>query len=117
MKLIFNPNACENCNGLCCNGSSGYIYVSKTDIKNISKFLNISTEDLIQKYLYKTSYRYSIKEIENDNNFTCLFYDDKNNNCSIYSVRPTQCRTYPFWDEIIENPYDEVFLCPGIILK
>ncbi|MCP4158471.1 MAG: YkgJ family cysteine cluster protein [Deltaproteobacteria bacterium] len=116
-ELNFNPEACKKCNSLCCNGESGYIWVSKSDIKLISRFLKLSSEKFIKKYLYKKSYNYSIKEVKNDKNFACIFYDDKNNNCSIYSVRPTQCKTYPYWDEIIKNPLLEASFCPGIIIK
>jgi len=28
---------------------------------------------------------------------------DKNGHCRIYALRPTQCKTYPWWPEIIES--------------
>jgi Fe-S-cluster containining protein len=37
--------------------------------------------------------------------------------CSIYEVRPTQCRTYPFWPAIVRAPQTwakEGEQCPGI---
>lgn len=39
--------------------------------------------------------------------------------CSIYSVRPAQCRTYPFWPEIVQSPHHwaaESARCEGIAL-
>jgi Fe-S-cluster containining protein len=34
-------------------------------------------------------------------NGDCVFWDQ---GCTIYSVRPRQCRTYPFWTENLESP-------------
>ncbi|MCA8912053.1 MAG: YkgJ family cysteine cluster protein, partial [Planctomycetes bacterium] len=37
--------------------------------------------------------------------------------CGIYEVRPTQCRTYPFWPDIMRAPETwqrEAQQCPGI---
>lgn len=34
-------------------------------------------------------------------NGDCIFWDA---GCTIYSVRPRQCRTFPFWGEILESP-------------
>jgi Fe-S-cluster containining protein len=31
----------------------------------------------------------------------CVFWKD---GCTIYSVRPRQCRTFPFWPENLESP-------------
>ncbi len=44
----------------------------------------------------------------------CLFYDD---GCSIYPVRPDQCKTYPFWFENLRSVKKWRRLsreCPGI---
>ena len=87
---------CQQC-GFCCTGSSGTIFVSANDIKEIAKFLKIAEEDFIKKYLYPFKNSYSIKEKENGD---CLFYE---NGCKIYPVRPNQCRTYPFWVKNLRN--------------
>jgi Fe-S-cluster containining protein len=37
--------------------------------------------------------------------------------CSIYQVRPLQCRTWPFWPEVIKSPATWARAgkgCPGI---
>ena len=43
------------------------------------------------EFLYPFRDSFSIKEKDN---YKCVFYE---NGCSIYSVRPNQCQTYPFW--------------------
>jgi Fe-S-cluster containining protein len=37
--------------------------------------------------------------------------------CSVHEVKPVQCRTYPFWPELVENRKawkEEGARCPGI---
>ena len=54
----------------------------------------------------------SLKEKDN---YDCIFLTK--NGCSIYEGRPSQCRTYPFWESIVEsraNWESEGKSCPGI---
>ncbi len=111
----FNPSACESCEGRCCTGESGYIYVNKAEIERIANFLELSQELFIEKYLYKKGYKYSIKERETKNGYECIFYDSKNNGCTIYKARPIQCRTFPFWDYFKTNKDELKQECPGIV--
>lgn len=113
----FTPDACETCQGRCCTGESGYIYVSKSEIENISSLLNLDVKEFVNKYLFKKMYKYSIKEIEYNDSFECVFYDRESNGCKIYDARPTQCKTFPFWD-YYKTRVDELKLeCPGIIVE
>ena len=36
-------------------------------------------------------------------NGDCVFYD-KVSGCTVYPVRPPQCRTWPFWESNLESP-------------
>lgn len=111
----FDASACSTCQARCCTGESGYIYVTNAEIEAISKFLALDIEDFMQQYLYKNAYKYSIKERKFEDSYECAFYDRESNGCTIYDVRPLQCRTFPFWD-YFKNRVDELKLeCPGII--
>ncbi|PHS58267.1 MAG: zinc/iron-chelating domain-containing protein [Sulfurimonas sp.] len=111
----FDSNACNTCEARCCTGQSGYIYVTKKEIENISIVLNLDVSVFVSKYLFKKNYKYSIKEIKYNGSYECVFYDRKSNGCSIYNARPLQCRTFPFWD-YYRTRVDELKLeCPGII--
>ena len=111
----FEPNACATCGGRCCTGESGYIYVNKTEMERLAQFLDISIEDLKKKYLYKSGYRYSIKEKEDETGFACIFFDSESKGCLVYGARPLQCRTFPFW-EYYKNRVEELKEeCPGIV--
>ena len=108
----FNPDACKECEGNCCIGESGYIWVNPKEIKEISAFLKIDEEIFKSHFLIKVGYRYSIKEKPYKNGYACIFFE---NGCKIYPVRPTQCRSFPFWD-YYKDKIDELKKeCPGII--
>ena len=34
-----------------------------------------------------------------------MFYD-REQGCTVYPVRPRQCRTWPFWESTVETPAD-----------
>ena len=111
----FDVSACATCQGRCCTGESGYIYVTKSEIENIAKLLNLEVREFVAKYLFKKMYKYSIKEIKYNNSFECVFYDRESNGCKIYDARPTQCRTFPFWDYYKTRIGELKLECPGII--
>ena len=112
----FDELKCNDCEGNCCIGESGYIWITNEQIDVLAKYLNMSQEDTIKKYLYKVGYKYSIKEKQlSKTNFACVFFDTIKKQCSIYDVRPTQCRTFPFW-EYFKDKIDEVKEeCPAIV--
>ena len=48
-------------------------------------------------------------------NGDCVFWDAARG-CTIYAVRPPQCRTWPFWDSNVKTPEDwdrTREACPG----
>lgn len=111
----FDERACETCNGHCCIGESGYIWVSKTEITAIAAKLEMDTEEFKKVYLEKVGYKYSIREVKKGESYECVFFDSGISGCSIYDVRPTQCRTFPFWDYFLKNPKEAGKECPGIV--
>ncbi len=116
-SFAFDPAACTQCNGACCRGESGYIWLNKKEIEEIANFLGLKSEIFLQEYCKKEGYRYSIKEIKRKGEHFCIFFEE-NKGCQIYSVRPQQCREYPFWPRYKEkNNIDEVCKeCIGISL-
>jgi Fe-S-cluster containining protein len=111
----FNSDACASCQGRCCTGESGYIYVTKAEIFAIAKLLDMDVNEFGVKYLFKNGYKYSLKENKIDESYECVFYDRESNGCKIYMARPNQCKTFPFWDYFkthVDELKDE---CPGII--
>jgi len=113
-EYCFDPEACKWCEGNCCIGESGYIWVSPTEIKSIASFLNIDEEVFKNRFLIKVGYRFSIKEKPYKNGYACIFFE---NGCKIYDVRPSQCRSFPFWDYYKTRIKALKKECPGVVLK
>ena len=108
---VFDENACKSCGGRCCTGESGYIFINDAEIERLANHLNISKSDFIDTYLYKVGFRYSIKEKVYKDGYACVFFE---NGCSVYKCRPTQCRTFPFWEYFKTNKEELKKECPGI---
>ena len=112
----FDENKCATCEGNCCIGESGYIWITIAEIDTLAKHLNISTQECFDKYLLKYGYKFSIKEKKiSQNNYACVFFDLEKKQCGIYEARPTQCRTFPFWEHFKENIEELEQECPAII--
>lgn len=110
----FNPDACNYCTGKCCCGEIGYIWLNKNEIEAISDFLNIEKKVFIADYLRKENGKYTIKDIKFGGYYSCLFFDRDKKQCTIYHIRPKQCRTYPFWDIYEDNPEPLLTECLGV---
>ena len=112
----FDENKCATCEGNCCIGESGYIWISMQEIETLAKHLNITSKECFENYLIKYGYKFSIKERKiSENNYACIFFDLDKKQCSIYEARPTQCRTFPFWEHFKENIDEVVQECPAIV--
>lgn len=115
-RYSFNSLACATCGGHCCRGESGYIWINYEEIDKFSSYLKLTVEEFSTTYLMKVGHRYSLVEKElGANDLACVFFDENAQQCSIYEYRPSQCRTFPFW-EMFKNNEDEVRAeCPGVV--
>ncbi|MGE3181072.1 MAG: YkgJ family cysteine cluster protein [Phycisphaerae bacterium] len=108
--------SCTQC-GHCCGGGPGYVWVSKAEITAISRYLQMPEESFVQNHTRQVSWRRSLLE---QRNWDCEFLvpDSRGRkNCSIYAVRPQQCRTWPFWKSNLDSrdAWDFAAVgCPGM---
>jgi len=105
---------CRQC-GHCCRHEPGYVFLSENDLNALSSFFDISNREFTEKYCRVVDLgivkRLSLKETKE---YDCIFWD---NGCSVYSARPLQCRTYPFWPSVLASREEwekESKECPGI---
>jgi Fe-S-cluster containining protein len=97
---------CTRC-GHCCTGEPGYVWVTEEEIAAIAKFRKVT-----QLYTRRSKGRRTLKEKANGD---CVFFES-GQGCTIYSVRPPQCGTWPFWDSNLATPEDwerTERICPG----
>ena len=112
----FDEVRCSTCEGNCCIGESGYIWITKDEIDALANYKDISVEEVISNDLRKVGYKYSINEVQlSKDNFACKFFDLNKKQCGIYDVRPSQCRTFPFWDYFKERIDEVKEECPAIV--
>jgi len=108
---------CQVC-GQCCSGpGEGYIWVTRPEIELIAEHLHLTPGELRRKYLRRLGLRTSI--VEEPTTRDCIFLQKVGGikQCVIYSVRPSQCRTWPFWSENLLSPdawNRAAVKCPGI---
>lgn len=128
---------CTQC-GDCCTGGPGFVWISDAEIERLAVFLKITAHDVRATYCRKVGGRWSLNEFRNrEGLYDCVFLKEvpgsasqKGRNaaqrkaipqpkrgCSIYSVRPLQCRTWPFWHSNLED--EESWRaadrkCPGV---
>jgi Fe-S-cluster containining protein len=112
--FTFNPGACRICPGYCCRGTSGKVWVSLPEIERICSFLQMNVVDFMDRYLWRVENRLSFQERAVADGLECIFFDETERRCSIYQVRPSGCRTYPFWDHFKADPQQVLNECPGI---
>tara|TARA_Y100000741_G_scaffold173610_1_gene131579 strand:- start:226 stop:687 length:462 start_codon:yes stop_codon:yes gene_type:complete len=102
--------------GNCCvsRGSYGFVYLSLTDLKRFSKYFNLSIKEFKLKYCQNTDGFIHLIERQSLKG-KCIFL--KNKKCTVYKSRPSQCRTWPFWNENMNVKIwnEEISInCPGI---
>lgn len=100
--------------GKCCvsRDSYGYVYLTKEDRIRMAKALKMSTRNFTHQYCTKEDGVYHLIDGQDGK---CLFLKDKR--CQVYEGRPTQCRTWPFWPEVMDSKIwqkEVASFCPGV---
>ncbi|MGF1579159.1 MAG: YkgJ family cysteine cluster protein [Gemmataceae bacterium] len=102
---------CTRC-GNCCTGEPGYVWVNDEEIATIARYLDEPLEETFAVYTRVVDTRRSLRERINGE---CVFWD-RALGCTIYPVRPRQCRTFPFWESNLGSEADweeNCEFCPG----
>ena len=102
---------CSQC-GNCCTGGPGYVWISREEIIRLADHLKLTPQEVVERYCRKIDGKFSLKERRTPEGlYDCIFLKEveapapgaspgsKRKACSIYPVRPLQCRTWPFWPE------------------
>ena len=102
---------CSRC-GKCCTGEPGFVWVNDEELAAIAAYRAERVEEVTRLYT-RTGHRGpTLREKANGD---CVFYDP-GQGCTIYPVRPRQCRTWPFWESNLETPEtweQTTQICPG----
>jgi uncharacterized protein len=102
---------CTRC-GNCCTGPPGVVWVDDDELAAIAEHRGENIGDVEIQYTRMVGKRRSLRERPNGD---CVFLD-KTAGCTIYPVRPRQCRTWPFWESNLATPqtWEKTRrVCPG----
>ena len=88
--------ACTGCGHCCTGGAAYYVAVSAREQRRIQQHLGVSWRWFRRRYVVR--FDDEIYSLRMDGG-QCVFLD-KARRCRIYSARPRQCRSYPFWPEL-----------------
>lgn len=103
---------CTGC-GKCCT-NDGEVWMNTDEFADLVMHLKQTKredeiQDILEKYVadYMPGWaKLKNKDIVQENGLKtdgCVFLDDEGKHCTIYSARPVQCRTYPWWPRLLHN--------------
>lgn len=121
---------CTQC-GKCCTGGPGVVRVSNEEITALAEHLGISRQQFAAQFVRpfppdaldedgrpypgSDSPGNPLLSLTETADHSCIFFAD--GRCTVYPVRPSQCRTFPFWMKNLRNEaaWQRVARsCPGI---
>ncbi len=106
----FKKTDCLAC-GNCCKTTSP-IFTEK-DVERISKHLRLKVVEFKTKYLERDDDDFMVLK-----SVPCTFFNENDNSCFIYDVRPKACSEYPHTNrtkfiQITELTLDNTAICPA----
>ena len=103
---------CTRC-GRCCE-RPGPVFFSDDDLDRAAAFEKITPRAFVKRHgLVKVD---DIHALDLPDGTPCSFYD-KLKGCQIYEGRPIQCKTWPFWKEVVtrKSSWEKAATdCPGM---
>ena len=95
----------------CCD-VDGFVYLTEEDLLKLARELGMTAAAFEKKYVYRTKH---LLRMRKPRGRQCHFLVD--GGCMVHGGKPTQCRLFPFWPEMIESrrAWEKVARdCPGI---
>ncbi|MCL2684117.1 MAG: YkgJ family cysteine cluster protein [Synergistaceae bacterium] len=107
--------SCVRC-GVCCGCAPGTVRFTKDELSAMADMLGVTEQQFTDQYTVNKRGAPSLVEKPN---YDCVFLKktESGAGCEIYPVRPSQCRTFPFWPDVLESPGSWEFYassCPGM---
>lgn len=103
--------ACQPGCTACCE-QQGFVYLTEADVVRAATFLGMPPAAFERSYVYRTKHRIRLR-VPRD--AQCHFLRD--GGCGIHPAKPTQCRIFPFWPELVDSKAQwrkTARYCPGL---
>jgi len=116
--LRFGCTAC----GKCCVSKAANVFVNQAEVKAMAAVLKMDAFEFVREYTEDRENVASADEtlltsIKNVNGACALLSREDRRTCTVYSARPVQCQTYPFWTSNVIGEAEwraEAVRCEGI---
>lgn len=95
----------------CCD-QPGFVYLTEDDLRRAAAHLGLGPRQFEARYVYRTRHTLRLRKPRHSQ---CYFLTE--GGCRLHPAKPTQCRLYPFWPELVQNSSAwrrEARRCPGI---
>ena len=95
----------------CCR-QKGFVYLTEGDVPRLAAFLGMSAAAFERRFVFRTRHRMRLRVPRESQ---CHFL--RGDGCSIHPAKPTQCRIFPFWPELVESRREwkkTARYCPGM---
>ncbi len=90
---------CTGC-GACCSGvGDRHVFLAPGEARAIAGELGITLAWFRRRYLTRTADGDPVLRMRGG---ACTFLR-ADGRCAVYAARPLQCRTYPFWPEVVNS--------------
>lgn len=91
---------CTGCGRCCIGGGEYHVFLTDAAAEAIRQHLKLSRAWFRRHYLRHLPDGDQVATMGKDGR--CIFLG-KENGCRVYEARPIQCRTYPFWPEVVNS--------------
>lgn len=98
--------SCTGC-GRCCSGEPGVVWLTEEEAAQLSARLNLSVEAFERRFCRIVDGKLALREVRRPReghwgqvDHDCVFLEG-GKLCGVYEDRPMQCRTFPFWPEVL----------------
>jgi Fe-S-cluster containining protein len=107
---------CERCSS-CCRHDPGFVFLTRSDAETLAAQQMMGYNEFVLAFCRwipaaDGSDWLSLRE---KSDYDCVFWAEAG--CSVYEARPIQCRSFPFWESVVQNAEAWAATgagCPGI---
>ena len=110
--LLFECTECGEC---CSNhGQYAHVYLTLAEVRVLAELLETPIRVFRSRYTFVDADGWIQLRGSHER---CVFLDPKSLRCTVYSARPIQCRTFPFWRDLVKDgawTSEARSLCEGV---
>ena len=95
----------------CCE-QQGFVYLTEDDLTRLAAYVKMTPRAFERRYVYRTK---NLRRLRVPRHAQCIFL--KPDGCSVHAAKPLQCRTFPYWPELVDDKREWLKTgqwCPGI---